>query len=310
MNDNSNIAKVEQGATPMDCNTPNNMPQNSDDDDPVVHEIPVFLAKSLAKQLFLYQYPVRPCSMSYDSVEVLDSKVKSKQQQVEITLSLNTNSSNYDESKGEQIALNVDGCDAHSTSDKSRSKLKSGKLENSSNESDLNFPDGRMDRQVLTSSRAVRDTSRYAVGILDQNELHITPIEGILSLRPSMEYLDQSDKTAKAEGRGLLTDNDLEDVKDSSAMFSDEEGESDMKAVTVRFARGGQNEKEKYAKIKEKSYEYQQKKLREEPWVKTNFHNLKSQKWEEQSQKLFCRKMDEEIVNLNSTPSAYLNHLK
>ena len=204
-----------------------------------------------------------------------------------------------------------------------------------------------MDRQVLTSSRAVRDTSRYAVGILDQNELHITPIEGILSLRPSMEYLDQSDKTAKgmlsqsvsywiilylgykttlfvawfvihyyfsltlkAEGRGLLTDNDLEDVKDSSAMFSDEEGESDMKAVTVRFARGGQNEKEKYAKIKEKSYEYQQKKLREEPWVKTNFHNLKSQKWEEQSQKLFCRKMDEEIVNLNSTPSAYLNHLK
>ena len=38
--------------------------------------------------------------MSYDSVEVLDSKVKSKQQQVEITLSLNTNSSNYDESKG------------------------------------------------------------------------------------------------------------------------------------------------------------------------------------------------------------------
>ena len=114
----------------------------------------------------------------------------------------------------------------------------------------------------------------------------------------------------KAEGRGLLTDNDLEDTKDSSAMFSDEEGESDMKAVTVRFARGGQNEKEKYAKIKEKSYEYQQKKLREEPWVKTNFHNLKSQKWEEQSQKLFCRKMDEEIVNLNSTPSAYLNHLK
>ena len=54
-----------------------------------------------------------------------------------------------------------------------------------------------MDRQVLTSSRAVQDTSRYAVGILDQNELHITPIEGVLSLRPSMEYLDQSDKTAK-----------------------------------------------------------------------------------------------------------------
>merc|ERR1711997_825867 len=147
--------------------------------------------------------------------------------------------------------------------------------------------DGRMDRQVLTSSRAVRDTSRYAVGILDQNELHITPIEGVLSLRPSMEYLDQSDKTAKADG-----------------------GDADMKAVTVRFARGGQNEKEKYAKLREKSYEYQQKKLREEPWVKTNFHQLKSPKWEEQSQKLFCRKMDDEIMNSNCTSSNYLVYLK
>ena len=115
-----------------------------------------------------------------------------------------------------------------------------------------------------------------------------------------------------AEGRGLLTDTDLDDIKDSSGRFSDgEDGcDADMKAVTVRFARGGQNEKEKYEKLREKSYEYQQKKLREEPWVKTNFHQLKSPKWEEQSQKLFCRKMDDEIINSNCTPSNYLVHLK
>ena len=56
-----------------------------------------------------------------------------------------------------------------------------------------------MDRQILSSTRAAGDTSRYAVGILDQNELHITPLEGVLSLRPSMEYLDQSDRTAKGK---------------------------------------------------------------------------------------------------------------
>ena len=55
MNDHSKIPKVEQGATPMECDASNNTPPNADDDDPVVHEIPVFLAKSLAKQLFLYQ---------------------------------------------------------------------------------------------------------------------------------------------------------------------------------------------------------------------------------------------------------------
>lgn len=305
-------ASTERPA-PLDGDTPKgNLKQENknaeDEDDPVVHEIPVFLAQSLAKQLFLYQYPVRPCSMSYDSAQVISSKVKSKQQQVEITMALNTSSSNYDESKGEQIALNVDGCEAHNAGDKARSKTKT----DSANDSILNFPDGRMDRQVLTSTRAVRDTSRYAVGILDQNELHITPLEGVLSLRPSMEYLDQSDKTAKAEGRGLLTDNDLDDIKDSSGMFSDGEdgGDPDMKAVTVRFARGGQNEKEKYAKFREKSYEYQQKKLKEEPWVHTKFHQMKSAKWEEQSQKLFCRKMDDEIMNSSCTSNTYLNHLK
>lgn len=283
-----------------------------EEDDPVVHEIPVFLAQSLAKQLFLYQYPVRPCSMSYDSAQVISSKVKSKQQQVEITMALNTSSSNYDESKGEQIALNVDGCEAHNAGDKSRSKIKNGQLDQSLNDSNLNFPDGRMDRQVLTSTRAIRDTSRYAIGVLDKNELHITPLEGVLSLRPSMEYLDQSDKTAKAEGRGLLTDNDLDDIKDSSGMFSDGEdgGDPDMKAVTVRFARGGQNEKEKYAKLREKSYEYQQKKLKEEPWVQTKFHQMKSSKWDEQSQKLFCQKMDNEIINSSCASNTYLNHLK
>ena len=31
--------------------------EDDDPDDPIVHEIPVFLAKSLANQLYLLQYP-------------------------------------------------------------------------------------------------------------------------------------------------------------------------------------------------------------------------------------------------------------
>ena len=58
MSSDANIPKSEPGATPMECDIPNelsNNGQNNDNDDPVVHEIPVFLAKSLAKQLYLYQ---------------------------------------------------------------------------------------------------------------------------------------------------------------------------------------------------------------------------------------------------------------
>ena len=58
MNNSSDIPKVEPSSSPMECDIQNNVSnesKNIDDDDPIVHEIPVFLAKSLAKQLFLYQ---------------------------------------------------------------------------------------------------------------------------------------------------------------------------------------------------------------------------------------------------------------
>ena len=60
MNSDSNTSNSVTGVTPMDCETPKGSSKHShqhsvDEDDPVVHEIPVFLAQSLAKQLFLYQ---------------------------------------------------------------------------------------------------------------------------------------------------------------------------------------------------------------------------------------------------------------
>ena len=60
MNSDSNPSKSVTGITPMDCETPKDNAkhehqQSADENDPVVHEIPVFLAQSLAKQLFLYQ---------------------------------------------------------------------------------------------------------------------------------------------------------------------------------------------------------------------------------------------------------------
>lgn len=47
--------------------------------------------------------------MSYDTTTVLESKVRPQQKQVELAMALDSKSTNYDESKGEQIAMNVDG---------------------------------------------------------------------------------------------------------------------------------------------------------------------------------------------------------
>ena len=74
-------------------------------------------------------------------------------------------------------------------------------------------------RLVLSSTQAVPDTSRYAMGILDANEFHLTPVDAVLSLRPSFDYLDKSDKTAKSEGR--LLGMDTEEEEDVPASASD-----------------------------------------------------------------------------------------
>ena len=58
-----------------------------------------------------------------------------------------------------------------------------------------------MDKQILQSTRALPDTSKYAVAVYHDNELHITPLRGIVHLRPSFTYLDKSDKRAKEEAK-------------------------------------------------------------------------------------------------------------
>ena len=58
-----------------------------------------------------------------------------------------------------------------------------------------------MDKQILQSTRALPDASKYAVAVYHDNELHITPLRGIVHLRPSFVYLDKSDKRAKEEAK-------------------------------------------------------------------------------------------------------------
>lgn len=68
--------------------------------------------------------------------------------------------------QAEQLAVNADG--------------KSGKyLDPDEGEDSRRFPSGMMDKQVLVSSKASSSTTRYAIGILSNNELHVTPLVSV-----------------------------------------------------------------------------------------------------------------------------------
>uniref|UniRef100_UPI0037E74202 DNA-directed RNA polymerase III subunit RPC5 n=1 Tax=Semicossyphus pulcher TaxID=241346 RepID=UPI0037E74202 len=248
---------------------------SGDDDDPIIEEIDVYLAKSLADKLYLFQYPVRPSTMTYDDVNHLAARIKPKQQRVELEMAINTMSPNYCRSKGEQIALNVDGT-AYDETNTYTAKM--------------------MDKQTFSSIQATTNTSRYAAAIFRKGELHVTPLTGILQMRPSFSYLDKADnKTREREAANEGGDS------------SQDEAEEEVKAITVRFSRP---ESEQARQRRIQSYEFLQKKQAEEPWAHLHYHGVKDSRSEHERQYLYCQSVDaSENSELVKTPKEYLTML-
>uniref|UniRef100_A0A2M4AQ09 Putative dna-directed rna polymeraseiii 80 kDa polypeptide n=1 Tax=Anopheles triannulatus TaxID=58253 RepID=A0A2M4AQ09_9DIPT len=224
-----------------------------DEDDPVVEEIPVHLSKTLADNLYLLQYPVKSASTTIDDGRVVNCCVKPINQQIKIDYALDTDSSNYDAFKGEQLALAADG--------KHRDKTQKP-----------TFRSGTMDKQSFLSTKPIEDVSRYMVCVLQDGEIHATPLKGIVAMRQMFSYFDKQDQRTKAEQKA---------EQDADGGGEEEE----LTQVTVKFARP---ENEKLRKAREKSFNYLSKIEAEEPWCETFWHEKQSSAAEHERQKLFC----------------------
>ena len=269
-----------------------------EEDDPILKEVPVYLSKAV--NCYMFQYPVRPASMTYDDSAVVKARFRPDNQQVQLEVRLNTQSENYDRSKGEQIALNTDGPGAGGGAE--------GKY----------FQSRLMDKQIMMGysvETRERRSSRYAVARMVEGSLHLTEVKGVLQLRPSLGYMDKSDKTARAEGR--LRDADPDEP---------EEEERQPQAVTVKFSRVSrlssgltirpsdyvsfQGDSDRAQKMKEKSYDYQMKRVEEEPWVECCYHGVASAKSAEMCQKLKCNNTTDLTISFNQSHKQYLEGLK
>ncbi|PFX18434.1 DNA-directed RNA polymerase III subunit RPC5 [Stylophora pistillata] len=190
---------------------------------------------------------------------------------VELELSINTSSNNYYVPRGEQIAHDVDG-----------SALSSG-----SEGKESFFSSDKMDKQVLSSSRASEDVSRYSVGLLKEGELHLTPVHGVLQLRPSFEYLNKGEANVR-QASNLTDEGDSQDE------------EEEAKPLTVKFARP-ETERAKAQRLS--SYKYLEQKKAEEPWKTMEFYNPQNDIAGAEHCLLFCRDMDSESPEFHLQPS-------
>ncbi|XP_011025735.1 PREDICTED: DNA-directed RNA polymerase III subunit RPC5 [Populus euphratica] len=154
-------AKEERGAAvkendPMDVDKE----EDEDEDDVVVREIDVYYTPSVDPntQLYVMQYPLRPCWRPYELDErCKEVRVKPQSAEVEVDLSID-DTKNYDPDIASRL---------------------------------------NMKKQTLSSSWSPPPATGYAVGVLIGNKLHLNPIHAVVQLRPSMDYLSSGNSKGK-----------------------------------------------------------------------------------------------------------------
>lgn len=136
--------------------------QEEEEEDVVVREIDVFFNPSIDAntKLYVLQYPLRPSWRAYEMDERCEEvRVNPSTSQVEMDLSMDVHSSNYDPERGSKL---------------------------------------RMTKQTLTTTWKQPPTLDYAVGVLSGDKLHLNPVHAVVQLRPSMQYLSSKKNQAEA----------------------------------------------------------------------------------------------------------------
>lgn len=120
------------------------------------------MSKKLEDELYVFQYPLQPRFLKNDA-NVRKAYFKPANQEVKLEVELNTESPNFDPVKAEDIAREVD----------SNKEAKKG-------EKEVFFENDIMDKITLQSCKAVKDPRKYAVGLYNGKELHLTPLKGMI----------------------------------------------------------------------------------------------------------------------------------
>ncbi|GBG90570.1 hypothetical protein CBR_g50913 [Chara braunii] len=143
--------------------------------DRVVREVDVLLCprpENDGMQLYLLQYPLRPAWRPYELEQrCQEIRVKPKQSKVEVDLFVDSHTENYDQEAHDHLKIT---------------------------------------QQTLSSSR-LQLQANYAIGLLRENELHLSPLSAVVQLRPSMKYLDAADERKRAVEKVNEEENEEED---------------------------------------------------------------------------------------------------
>ena len=219
------------------------------DDDPVVREYNVFMTSELARNLYLFQYPVRSRNKPYTKAQnscPVGARLKGKAGLVEVDVPVNVGL-NFDQEKGrvwgdvlrksQQAKENGLAGKAIGARGGKRRKIK-GEDEEDEDDVDVMLVDfaeavkkGRVLNKQTLGSKMQADEAKYMVGIFKngmllrvytlkflsrirltfrKDQLHLTPVNATLQLRPLFHHVDAQLAAERAQTKSLREADEVE----------------------------------------------------------------------------------------------------
>ncbi|KAF9918070.1 DNA-directed RNA polymerase III subunit RPC5 [Lobosporangium transversale] len=245
----------------------NKLPDFADEGDELVKEIPVYLSQRLAKYLYLFQYPVRAAAFTYTR-ESSPSKARIKpiSQLIELEIPLDTNASQYNRERGEELALGMN--------DKA---LRTALDEEPDDDEDKEL----LDKQTLVSS-LIPNATNYLAGVLRNDEMHLTPFHGAVQLRPSFKYLDKIDEKHKQANKKVSDEENKE-------LLAKQKVEQDQKAKALQVQVRSATDSE----ARKASGPNKARLADEESWTKLDYFDIESLESEIIYDRMFASHVDD-----------------
>ncbi|KAJ2776399.1 hypothetical protein H4R18_005687 [Coemansia javaensis] len=191
-------------------------------DDEIVAEVPVFLTQKLERQLHLLQYPQRVGVLRPGELLPRAARIKPVHGQIELDIPLDVHSPMYNKARGVELGEGI-------------------------------ADDGRLLDTTTLVSVDIPKSSEYLAAVVRDGEVHLTAIDRVTQLRPSLKYLDRIAEKKAASRKADNSDDEAAEKKEVKAQTVQ---------VTVRSAQA-----EEALRQQQNSIAYMQQRLEEEPWA-------------------------------------------
>ncbi|KAI8354019.1 Sin-like protein conserved region-domain-containing protein [Blakeslea trispora] len=177
------------------------MHQHEEEEDEVLAEYPIYLTNELSKYLYMFQFPMR--SVPFNGRNGPNAaRIKPRARMVELDLPLDTRSPNYSTERGEDFAMGLNDKVIKTAYDRRMEEHEEELMGHGYNRTQKKKEEELLDKMTLTSTEVPSQT-KYVVGVIRNDELHITPINTTVQLRPGFKYIDKIDEKWKAANKRI-----------------------------------------------------------------------------------------------------------